>query len=128
MTQKQMERDIKFFAHVHWFIYQILFSNWKISIKSIQYAHVNFTFWRIWIPTILPVKHLKTIASNLQILNNNYSPAITRTSKQYVKSAVATWRFMLTYSEWSTCVIIQTTMPVSHINFQLRNTVTFDHI
>jgi len=61
MTQKQMQRDIKFFAHLHWFIYQILFSNWKTSIKSIQYAHVNFTFRRILIPMILPVIHLKTI-------------------------------------------------------------------
>jgi len=42
MTQKQMERDIKFFAHLHWYIHQILFSNWKTSIKNIQYAHVNF--------------------------------------------------------------------------------------
>jgi hypothetical protein len=40
---------------------------------------------------IAPVIHLKAITSNLQILSNNDSPAITCTSKQYVKSAVATW-------------------------------------
>jgi len=83
---------------------------------------------------ILPVIHLKTITSNLQMLHNNDSPAITCTSKQYAKSAVATWvkvHAVLFWMVHDKCHYTDYNANITHgwsvINFHLLSIVTFDH-
>lgn len=102
------EREIKFFACQWWNICTDSYvksrsATEKQILKASNMHMPNFTFWRVLIPMILPVIHLKTTTSNFQILRNNDSPVVIGPSKQYMTSEVTSlWRLMLWSSELCT--------------------------